>query len=95
MTGNLVVLVQQCYYDLVFTYRGCLTQFHQSQIVLFFLKKEKKEKVMVLCMDYLIVFSNFECLLNLDREICLAKEINILILIMLIRFVMAVIKGID
>lgn len=94
MTGNLVVLVQQCYYDLVFTYRGCLTPVHQSQIVLFF-KKEKREKVIVLCMDYLIVFSNFECLLNLDREICQAKEINILILIMLIRFVMAVIKGID
>lgn len=49
---------------------------------------------MVLCMDYLIVFLNFEYLLNLDREICLAKEINILILIMLIRFVMAGIKGI-
>lgn len=49
---------------------------------------------MVLCMDYLIVFLNFEYLLNLDREICLAKEINILILIMRIKFVMAVIKGI-
>lgn len=43
---------------------------------------------------YELLDSVFEYLLNLDREICLAKEINILILIMLIRFVMAGIKGI-
>lgn len=47
---------------------------------------------MVLCLDYFFII--FECLLNLDREICLAKKMNILILIMLIKFVMAVIKGI-
>lgn len=43
---------------------------------------------------YGLLFSHFECLLNLDREICLAKERNVLILIMLLRFVMTVIKGI-
>lgn len=61
----------------------------------FFFKKRKERKSYGPVYGLLDSFSNFECLLNLDREICLAKEINILILIMLIRFVMAVIKGID
>lgn len=42
-------------------------------------------------MDHFLLF---EYLLILDREIGLAKEMNILILIMLIKFVMTVIKGI-
>lgn len=59
--------------------------------MLFFFFFLKKKNFRVLCVDHFLLF---EYLLILDREIGLAKEMNILILIMLIKFVMTVIKGI-
>lgn len=95
-----MVVVQQCYHDLVFTYRSCLSYLADSFInhrLCFFKKKinkKRERKSYGPVYGLLDSFFNFEYLLNLDREICLAKEINILILIMLIKSVMAVIKGI-